>query len=195
MRDKHEKPTAADTKTPTLDESDIVTERAVSRRTAMLAIGTVTVSATSAVGAALTGCIVRTQPAYQQQPVYVQQGQPQAVYVQQGGYQRAYSGVTDGDQGPYADAAGYGRGQYRGVQTGLTDSDNGTGGIQDPAGQGRGHHGQPGWQSGMTDSDGGAYADPAGNGRGRGQSGNSGLTDSDSGSYADPAGRGRGRWR
>lgn len=192
-----------------LKEADIETGPAISRRAALLTIGTTAIGGAAAVSSTLTGCVVaQPRPTYYQQPqqgtVYVQQ-QPQQVYVQgqpqqqvyvqpQTGYQRAYSGMTDGDQGQWADPAGYGRGSYRGVQTGITDSDNGTGGIQDPAGQGRGHHGAPGWQSGLTDSDGGAYADPAGNGRGR-YSGQTGVTDSDGGAYADPAGRGRGRWR
>lgn len=44
-------------------------------------------------------------------------------------------GVTDADSGNRTDAAGYGRGGYRGY-TGITDSDNGN--IVDAAGYGRG---------------------------------------------------------
>ena len=82
------------------------------------------------------------------------------------------------------------------MQTGLTDSDNGTGGVQEPPGQGRGHHGYAGYQSGVTDRDSGPNADTAGNGRGTARMVNqTGYSDGDSGPNGDPAGYGRGRYR
>ncbi len=66
------------------------------------------------------------------------------------------TGITDADAGPYADAAGMGRGGgYR--ASGITDSDVGPG--SDPVGNGRGR------RRACTDSDGGPYADRAGQGR------------------------------
>ncbi|MBN8290418.1 hypothetical protein JI664_00420 [Rhodobacter sp. NTK016B] len=48
---------------------------------------------------------------------------------------RGYSGMTDNDDGSYADASGRGRGSG-GYSTGITDSDNGS--VYDQPGQGRG---------------------------------------------------------
>ena len=102
-----------------------------------------------------------------------------------------YTGATDSDSGPYADAAGYG---VRGGHRACTDSDVGS--YADPANQGRSCH----QQSGLTDNDTGPYADPAGAGRGSRRGGGSrppqsGYTDNDRGQYADPAGAGRGGGR
>ncbi len=71
-----------------------------------------------------------------------------------------YTGISDGDAGNFADAAGYGRGTYGGSgnYTGLTDGD--TGNYADAAGYGSGQT-----YTGLTDSDGGGYADQAGYGR------------------------------
>jgi hypothetical protein len=166
-------------KKKSLTEEEVESSSApVGRRAVMSAVSTLALGA----GASqLAGCFI--VPA---------RGQPQTQYTYTATYQ---TGITDNDQGSYADQAGYGRGGVRTVQTGLTDSDNGSNGIQDPAGYGRGHYGYQGWTSGLTDNDGGAYADPAGNGRGTARMGNTGLTDSDGGAYADPAGQGRGRYR
>jgi hypothetical protein len=166
----------------TLDDAEIVSEREgeteMSRRSVLGAIGVI---AGGAAAAALPGCVVRRVG-------YVQPVRGGVVVAGGGG--RYATGITDSDGGPYADPAGYGRGQRRSACAGITDSDGGA--YADPAGCGRGVYGRT---SGITDSDGGPYADPAGNGRGVVRHGYTGLTDADGGPYADPAGHGRGRWR
>lgn len=100
-----------------------------------------------------------------------------------------YTGATDSDVGPYADAVGYG---VRGGQRACTDSDVGP--YADPANRGRSCHSGGGGRppTGYTDNDTGPYADPAGAGRGGGGGRPpTGYTDNDTGPYADPAGAGR----
>lgn len=167
----------------TLEDKDIVSERPdeveLSRRKVLG-----TLIAGGAAAAVLPGCVVRRAGVVYTQPV----AQGGVVVAAPAGRYR--TGVTDSDGGPYADPAGYGRGQRRSGYTGITDSDGGA--YADPSGYGRGVYGRT---TGLTDSDSGPYADPAGNGRGTARMGYTGITDSDGGPYADPAGHGRGRWR
>lgn len=114
----------------TLHEEELESRRVLGRRSLMSLIG---VASAGAAGTALSGCIVAA-PA------------PQSG---RGGGARA-SGITDGDSGSCADAAGHGWGT-----TNLTDSDSGT--CSDPAGRGR--------ATGLTDSDSGSNADAGGRGR------------------------------
>ncbi|MFO0652954.1 MAG: hypothetical protein U0326_42445 [Polyangiales bacterium] len=161
----------------TLRDEDIVSQPDTGRRSVMAVVGATVLGAASK---ALGGCVVQSpQPA----PV----GQVTTggtVVVQQG-----RTGVTDNDQGQWADPVGNGRGGYRGVVTGITDGDSGT--YSDPVNQGRGHWGR-GAASGLTDGDSGSWSDPVGNGRGTARFSNTGITDGDSGSWADPVGGGRG---
>lgn len=160
----------------TLRDEDIVTQPDTGRRSVMAVVGATVLGAASK---ALGGCIV-TSP---QTPV-AQATTGGTVVVQQG-----RTGVTDNDQGQWADPVGNGRGGYRGVVTGVTDGDSGT--YSDPVNQGRGHWGR-GAASGLTDGDSGSWSDPVGNGRGTARFSNTGITDGDSGSWADPVGGGRG---
>ncbi len=169
-----------DTKTTTLTDADIETKPEEGRRSVLAIVGATVLGAASK---ALGGCIV-AQP----QPQVVQ-AQPvqggQTVVVQQG-----QTGITDNDQGTYADPVSNGRGGMRGMVTGITDGDSGT--ISDPVNQGRGHWGRGG-ATGLTDSDAGSYSDPVSNGRGTSRLGYTGLTDGDGGQWADAVGHGRGR--
>lgn len=165
--------------TTTLRDEDIVTQPDGGRRSVL---GVVSVAALGAASKAITGCIVATP---QPQPVQTVVAQPAGGVV----VQQARSGITDSDQGQWADPVGNGRGGYRGVVTGITDGDSGT--YSDPVNQGRGHWGRGG-NTGLTDGDSGSWADPAGNGRGTARLANTGITDGDSGSWADPVGGGRG---
>jgi hypothetical protein len=162
----------------TLRDEDIVSQPDTGRRSAMVLVGATVLGAASK---ALGGCIVTTP----QQTVPVAQATTGGtVVVQQG-----RTGVTDNDQGQYADPVGNGRGGYRGVVTGITDGDSGT--YSDPVNQGRGTFGRGG-ATGLTDGDSGSWSDPVGNGRGTARFSNTGITDGDSGSWADPVGGGRG---
>jgi len=114
----------------TLCDDEVETSRPMGRRSMMALVG---VSTVGAAGTALSGCIVAA-PA------------PQSGT---GGGSRN-SGVTDGDSGSCADAAGHGWGN-----TNITDSDSGS--CADAAGRGR--------ATGLTDSDSGGNADAAGRGR------------------------------
>lgn len=161
----------------TLRDEDIVTQPDTGRRSAMAIVGATVLGAASK---ALGGCVVQTP----QQPTVQATTGGGTVVVQQG-----RTGVTDNDQGQWADPVGNGRGGYRGVVTGITDGDSGT--YSDPVNQGRGHWGR-GAASGLTDGDSGSWSDPVGNGRGTARFTNTGITDGDSGSWADPVGGGRG---
>lgn len=163
----------------TLRDEDIVTQPDAGRRSVMAIAGATVLGAASK---ALGGCVVQSP---QPQPVQTAVGGG-TVVVQQ---QPQSGGVTDSDQGQWADPVGGGRGGYRGVATGLTDGDSGT--YSDPVNQGRGHWGRGG-ATGLTDGDSGSWADPVGNGRGQARFANTGLTDGDSGNWADPVGGGRG---
>ena len=164
--------------TTTLHDEDIVTEHDAGRRSMLAIVGATVLGAATK---ALAGCIVQ-QPAPQPQPVVAQPAGGQVVVGQ--------TGITDRDQGSYADPVNNGRGGYRGVVTGLTDGDSGT--YSDPVNQGRGHYGRGG-ATGLTDGDSGSYSDPVGNGRGTARLVNTGITDGDSGQWSDPVGGGRGR--
>jgi hypothetical protein len=168
------------TPTTTLRDEEIVTQADTGRRSVMAIVGATVLGAASK---ALGGCVVQ-QPAVQPAQTVVAGGGGGQVMVQQ-----AQTGVTDSDQGQWADPVNNGRGGYRGAVTGLTDGDSGT--YSDPVNQGRGHWGRGG-QTGLTDSDQGQWADPVSNGRGTARLNNTGLTDGDSGSWADPVGGGRG---
>lgn len=163
----------------TLRDDEIVTQPDTGRRSVMAVVGATVLGAASK---ALTGCIV-AGPQPVAQPV-VQGTAGGTVVVQQG-----RTGVTDNDQGQWADPVGNGRGGYRGVVTGITDGDSGT--YSDPVNQGRGTFGR-GAATGLTDGDSGSWSDPVGNGRGTARFANTGLTDGDTGSWADPVGGGRG---
>ncbi len=112
----------------TLRDEDIVSQPDTGRRSVMAVVGATVLGAASK---ALGGCVVQSpQPAV---PV-AQATTGGTVVVQQG-----RTGVTDSDQGQWADPVGNGRGGYRGVVTGVTDGDSGT--YSDPVNQGRGHWG------------------------------------------------------
>ena len=164
----------------TLRDEDIVTRPDTARRSVMAVVGATVLGAASK---AITGCIVAQPQPVIQQPV-MQTTAGGTVVVQQG-----RTGVTDNDQGQFADPVNQGRGGYRGVVTGMTDGDSGT--YSDPVNQGRGHFGR-GNATGLTDGDSGSWSDPVGNGRGTARFSNTGVTDGDSGNWSDPVGGGRG---
>ena len=111
----------------TLRDDEIVTQPDAGRRSVMAVAGVAVLGAASK---ALGGCVV-------QQP----QPQPAQTVVAGGGggvvVQGGQTGVTDSDQGQWADPVSNGRGGYRGAVTGLTDGDSGS--WADPVGGGRGH--------------------------------------------------------
>ncbi len=160
----------------TLRDEDIVTQPDAGRRSVMAVVGATVLGVASK---ALGGCVVQSP---QPQPVVATTGGGTVVV-------QGRSGITDNDQGQWADPVGNGRGGYRGVVTGITDGDSGT--YSDPVNQGRGHWGRGG-NTGLTDGDSGSWADPVGNGRGTARFSNTGITDGDTGSWADPVGGGRG---
>ena len=170
--------------TQTLTEGDIVTERALDRRSMLSVLGTVATA--GAVGTVVNGCYATAPGPVYAQPVYAQPA-------------RVQTGLNDADAGPASDPAGFGRPPggpvyvqpaqpMQPMQTGVSDHDSGPG--SDPAGRGRG--GFRGGMSGVTDGDSGRWSDPAGGGRGNPRGVMTGITDGDSGRWSDPAGGGRG---
>ncbi|MBF9044787.1 hypothetical protein HKCCE4037_15700 [Rhodobacterales bacterium HKCCE4037] len=95
-----------DKKTKSLDADDITSTR-MDRRTMLRSAG---IAGLAAGAAGVSGCV--------------------AVPVGYG------TGITDSDNGPIVDPAGFGRGGRTYSYTGYTDADNGP--IVDPGGQGRG---------------------------------------------------------
>ena len=135
----------------TIKESDIKTEAAVGRRSALGIMGTV-----AAAGAAGVGTVVASHDA--QAATDGDSGATADPPNRGRGLPRArQSGQTDQD--PTADPPSNGRGGPDQRIAGLTDQDNGNG--SDPQGQGRGFFRAS--ASGVTDQD--PSADPPGNGR------------------------------
>lgn len=96
---------------PTLSETDISTDRSVTRRRVLRGFGVGTLGLGTL---AVTGCVPTTTTT--------------GVLVG--------SGYTDRDNGPIVDPGGFGRGPRRRNFTGVTDRDNGP--IVDAGGFGRG---------------------------------------------------------
>lgn len=169
----------------TLSEDELVSERAVGRRSALTAMGGVVLGAAAMTVLGAAGAESAEAQSDGDMGRYAD-GTARPPPPRPPPPRRRRSGVTDSDSGQGADPAGNGRGRRGSARSGCTDSDGGP--NADPGGAGRRCAG--GRRTGCSDSDGGPNADPGGAGRRCGGGARS-CSDSDGGPSADPGGRGR----